>query len=191
MAVQAVAVAARSATLVARAQENMGDVAASSRKVADITGMIDSIAFQTNILALNAAVEAARAGEHGRGFAVVASEVRALSVRSAAAAREIQQLIETSDAQVQACQRTVAAAGTALTEAVGVVEQVARMMQDIRAAGQEQTHGVAQINQALAQLEQVTQLNASQVEHNAQLGQLLSAQAQLLDEAASVFQHKD
>lgn len=191
MAVQAVAVAARSATLVARAQENMGDVAASSRKVADITGMIDSIAFQTNILALNAAVEAARAGEHGRGFAVVASEVRALSIRSAAAAREIQQLIETSDAQVQACQRTVAAAGTALTEAVGVVEQVARMMQDIRAAGQEQTHGVAQINQALAQLEQVTQLNASQVEHNAQLGQLLSAQAQLLDEAASVFQHKD
>ncbi len=187
MAAEAVRVASQSAAMVAHAQENMRGVSASSQKVADITSVIDSIAFQTNILALNAAVEAARAGEHGKGFAVVASEVRALSIKSASAAKEIKQLIDASTAQVDAGNRTVASAGNTLTEAVQVVERVATMMEDIRLASQEQAHGVAQINQALAQLEQMTQLNAVQVQHNAQLSQVLGEQAQRLDEAASVF----
>ncbi|NMM75827.1 diguanylate cyclase [Acidovorax sp. SRB_14] len=189
MAAQAVQVAAQSAAMVAQAQENMRGVSASSQKVANITGLIDSIAFQTNILALNAAVEAARAGAQGKGFAVVAAEVRALSIKSAGAAKEIKQLIDASTAQVEAGHRTVAAAGHTLTEAVQVVERVATMMEDIRLAGREQAHGVAQINQALGQLEQMTQLNAVQVEHNAQLSQVLGEQAQRLDEAASVFRH--
>ncbi|WP_442857487.1 methyl-accepting chemotaxis protein [Acidovorax sp. T1] len=187
MAAQAVRVASQSAAMVAQAQENMRGVSASSQKVADITSVIDSIAFQTNILALNAAVEAARAGEHGKGFAVVASEVRALSIKSANAAKEIKHLIDASTAQVDAGNRTVASAGKTLTEAVQVVERVATMMEDIRLASQEQAHGVAQINQALAQLEQMTQLNAVQVQHNTELNQVLGEQAQRLDEAASVF----
>jgi aerotaxis receptor len=187
MAAQAVRVASQSAAMVAQAQENMRGVSASSQKVADITSVIDSIAFQTNILALNAAVEAARAGEHGKGFAVVASEVRALSIKSANAAKEIKHLIDASTAQVDAGNRTVAAAGHTLTEAVQVVARVATMMQEIRLASQEQAHGVAQINQALAQLEQMTQLNAVQVQHNTELSQVLGEQAQHLEEAASVF----
>lgn len=187
MAAQAVRVASQSAAMVAQAQENMRGVSASSQKVADITRLIDSIAFQTNILALNAAVEAARAGEHGKGFAVVASEVRALSIKSASAAKEIKQLIDASTAQIDAGNRTVATAGSTLTDAVQVVERVATMMDDIRLASHEQAHGVGQINQALAQLEQMTQLNAAQVQHNAQLSQVLGEQAQRLDEAASVF----
>ena len=190
MAAQAVQVASQSAAMVAQAQENMRGVSASSKKVADITSLIDSIAFQTNILALNAAVEAARAGEHGRGFAVVASEVRALSIKSANAAKEIKQLIDASTAQIDAGNRTVTSAGHTLTEAVQVVERVATMMEDIRLASQEQAHGVAQINQALAQLEQMTQLNAVQVQHNAELSQVLGEQAQRLDEAASVFRQE-
>ena len=187
MAAQAVRVASQSAAMVAQAQENMRGVSASSQKVADITSLIDSIAFQTNILALNAAVEAARAGEHGKGFAVVASEVRSLSIKSANAAKEIRQLIDASTAQIDAGNRTVTSAGHTLTEAVQVVERVAAMMENIRLASQEQAHGVAQINQSLVQLEQMAQLNAEQVEHNAQLSQVLGEQAQRLDEAASVF----
>ena len=187
MAAQAVRVASQSAAMVAQAQENMRGVSASSEKVSDITSLIDSIAFQTNILALNAAVEAARAGEHGKGFAVVASEVRSLSIKSANAAKEIRQLIDASAAQIDAGNRTVTSAGHTLTEAVQVVERVALMMENIRLASQEQAHGVAQINQSLVQLEQMAQLNAAQVEHNAQLSQVLGEQAQRLDEAASVF----
>ena len=190
MATQAVRMAAQSAAMVAQAQESMRGVSASSQKVADITSMIDAIAFQTNILALNAAVEAARAGEHGRGFAVVASEVRALSTKSANAARQIKQLIDASTAQVDAGNRTVVAAGSTLTEAVQAVERVAAMMEDIRLASQEQSHGVAQINQALAQLEQIAKHNAAQVTDSAQLSQVLGAQAQRLDEAASVFRQE-
>lgn len=190
MAAQATQVASQSAAMVANAQESMRGVAASSQKVADITRMIDSIAFQTNILALNAAVEAARAGEHGKGFAVVASEVRALSTQSANAAREIKRLIDASTVQVDAGQRTVASASSKLGEAVEVVERVATLMQDIRLASREQADGVSQINRALAQLEGMTQLNAAQVEHNAQLSQVLGTQAQRLEDAASVFRHK-
>jgi aerotaxis receptor len=188
MAAQAVQVASQSAAMVAQAQEKMRGVSASSQKVADITRLIDAIAFQTNILALNAAVEAACAGEHGKGFAVVASEVRALSVKSAGAAKEIKELIDASIAQIDVGNRSVASAAGMLTEAVQVVERVAAMMEGIRLASQEQAHGVAQINLALAQLEQMTQLNAVQVQHNAQLSQVLGEQALRLDEAASVFQ---
>lgn len=179
MAAQAVRVASQSAAMVAQAQEKMCGVSASSQKVADITRLIDAIALQTNMIALNAAVEAVCAGEHGKGFAVVASEVRALSVKSAGAAKEIKELIDASTAQIDVGNRSVASAASMLTEAVQVVE---------RLASQEQAHGVAQINQALAQLEQMTQLNAVQVQHNAQLSQVLGEQALRLDEVASVFQ---
>ncbi len=187
MAGQAVAVAARSAGMVAQARTNMAGIAQASQRVADITALIDGIAFQTNILALNAAVEAARAGEHGRGFAVVASEVRALSIKSADAAKEIKQLIEASASQVEAGARAVSGAGDAMAEAVGAVERLAAMMESIRLASREQAGGVAQINVALNQLEQMTQENAAQVQHSASLSRSLSEQAQRLDEAASVF----
>ncbi|HEX5389461.1 MAG TPA: methyl-accepting chemotaxis protein [Burkholderiaceae bacterium] len=187
MAGKAVAVAARSADMVAQARNNMAGIAQASQRVADITALIDGIAFQTNILALNAAVEAARAGEHGRGFAVVASEVRALSIKSADAAKEIKQLIEASTRQVEAGACAVSGAGDAMSEAVGAVERLAAMMDSIRLASQEQAGGVAQINVALSRLEQMTQENASQVQHSAELSRTLAEQAQRLDAAASVF----
>ena len=190
MATQAVSVAARSADMVAQARNSMAGIAASSRRVADITTLINGIAFQTNILALNAAVEAARAGEHGKGFAVVAAEVRALSIKSADAAREIKGLIEASTEQVEAGARSVTGAGGAMAEAVGAVERLAAMMGTIRMASQEQATGVAQINVALNRLEQATQDNAAQVRNNAVLSHSLSEQAQRLDEAASVFRQE-
>jgi aerotaxis receptor len=190
MAGKAVAVAARSADMVTQARANMAGIAQSSQRVADITALIDGIAFQTNILALNAAVEAARAGEHGRGFAVVASEVRALSIKSADAAKEIKQLIEASARQVDAGARAVSGAGDAMAEAVGAVERLAAMMESIRLASREQAGGVAQINVALNRLEQMTQENATQVQHSASLSRTLSEQAQRLDEAASVFRQE-
>ena len=187
LASHAVTAAARSADMVAQARANMAGIAHASQRVADITALIDGIAFQTNILALNAAVEAARAGEHGKGFAVVAAEVRALSIRSADAAKEIKQLIEASASQVDAGARAVSGAGDAMSDAVGTVERLASMMASIRVASSEQAGGVAQINVALNRLEQMTQENAAQVQHNAGLSRALSEQAQRLDEAASVF----
>ena len=187
MSQRAVSVAARSADMVAQAHSSMAGIAESSRRVADITAMIDGIAFQTNILALNAAVEAARAGEHGKGFAVVAAEVRSLSIKSAGAAREIKALIEASAMQVEAGAKSVTGAGAAMAEAVTAVERLSAMMENIRLASQEQATGVAQINLALNQLEQATQDNAAQVRRNAELSQSLSEQAHRLDEAALVF----
>ncbi|WP_342130266.1 methyl-accepting chemotaxis protein [Hydrogenophaga sp. OTU3427] len=191
LAARALEVASRSAGMVSQAHEHMRGISASSQRVADITAMIDGIAFQTNILALNAAVEAARAGEHGKGFAVVASEVRALSIKSATAAKEIKQLIDASRTQVEAGARTVSGAGAAMSEAVTTVERLAGMMEDIRQASQEQASGVAQFNLALNRLEQMTQQNAAQVQRSAGLSQALSEQAQRLDEAASVFAQGD
>ncbi|WP_326541154.1 methyl-accepting chemotaxis protein [Pseudorhodoferax sp.] len=174
---------------VARVSDTMRDISDSSRKVSDITALIDGIAFQTNILALNAATEAARAGAHGRGFAVVAAEVRALSIRSADAAREIKRLIERSGAQVTTGSQAVAAASQAMDTVVQTVRRVAGMMGDVRDASQAQAQGVQQIDAALAQLASATEQNAALVQRSSELGRLLAEQAERLDEAASVFHH--
>ena len=135
----------------------MEDINHSSKKIADIIGVIDGIAFQTNILALNAAVEAARAGEQGRGFAVVASEVRSLAQRSAEAAKEIKQLISASVEKVETGSRLVSDAGTTMTDIVQSVQRVTDMIGEITAASSEQSAGVSQVNKAISNLDQMTQ----------------------------------
>jgi aerotaxis receptor len=165
----------------------MGGIAASSQRVADITALIDSIAFQTNVLALNAAVEAARAAEHGRGFAVVAAEVRALSQRSADAAREIKALIEASASEVRAGSAAVDLASRRMQEVRGSAESLSVLANGIASASREQASGVEQINTAVGQLDQMTQQNAALVEQGAAAAMSLSRQAVLLGEAASVF----
>ena len=165
----------------------MEAINASSRKIADIIGVIDGIAFQTNILALNAAVEAARAGEQGRGFAVVASEVRSLAGRSAVAAKEIKELITASVDNVSAGCTLVEQAGSTMDEIVVSVRRVADIMGEISLASQDQTTGIDQINQAMGQMDQVTQSNAALVEEAAAAAQSLEQQAQALVQATSVF----
>jgi len=165
----------------------MGAINASSSKIADIIGVIDGIAFQTNILALNAAVEAARAGEQGRGFAVVASEVRTLAQRSATAAKEIKQLIDESVDKVGAGARQVDEAGVTMREIVTSIQRVADIMADIQAASGEQTTGIEQINQAIVQMDQVTQQNAALVEESAAASEAMQDQARKLAEIVSVF----
>ncbi|WP_148661341.1 methyl-accepting chemotaxis protein [Roseateles chitosanitabidus] len=165
----------------------MQDISASSRQIGDIIGVIDGIAFQTNILALNAAVEAARAGEQGRGFAVVAGEVRALAQRSAGAAKEIKTLITASVERVETGTRQVAAAGDTMNEVVGSVQRVAQMIGEISNTAQEQSHGIGQVNVAVAQLDQVTQQNASLVEESAAAAESLKDQAQKLAEVVGTF----
>jgi methyl-accepting chemotaxis protein len=181
-------VALRGGQLVAQVVDTMGTISDSSRRIVDIIGVIDGIAFQTNILALNAAVEAARAGEQGRGFAVVAGEVRNLAQRSAAAAREIKELITASVANVDAGTELVDKAGATMNEVVASVARVTSIMSEIMSASQEQSEGIEQINRAVLQMDQVTQQNAALVEEAAAASSSLQDQARSLMEAVAVFQ---
>jgi methyl-accepting chemotaxis protein len=167
--------------------EAMAGLEDSSRRVGEIIGVIDGIAFQTNILALNAAVEAARAGEQGRGFAVVAAEVRNLAQRSAAAAKEIKGLIDDSVGKVDAGSALVGEAGKTMEEIVGSIRRVTDIVGEISAASHEQTQGIEQINQAITQMDQVTQQNAALVEEAAAAAQSMQEQAGSLVRAVSVF----
>ncbi len=167
--------------------QTMETISASSRKIADIIGVIDGIAFQTNILALNAAVEAARAGEQGRGFAVVAGEVRALAGRSAEAAKEIKLLIQQSVSQVNEGTTLVEATGKTIGDVVQQVQSVAALIQEISNASQEQSQGTSQVSDAIAQLDQVTQQNAALVEESAAAANSLSYQAAELNRLVATF----
>ncbi|MGZ3236113.1 MAG: methyl-accepting chemotaxis protein [Burkholderiaceae bacterium] len=167
--------------------ETMGSIKDSSRKIVDIIGVIDGIAFQTNILALNAAVEAARAGEQGRGFAVVAAEVRNLAQRSASAAKEIKGLIGDSVDKVDAGSKLVDRAGVTMNEIVTSVKHVAEIMSEISAASQEQSAGIEEVNQAIVQMDEMTQRNAALVEQAAAAAESMQGQATILAQAVSVF----
>jgi methyl-accepting chemotaxis protein len=170
-----------------RVVATMQDISASSQRIADIIGVIDDIAFQTNILALNASVEAARAGEQGRGFAVVAGEVRTLAQRCAAAAREIKALISTSVEQVDAGLRMVGEAGQAMGGIVAQVRRVSDLIGEISCASAEQSQGIAQVGDAVMQLDQVTQQNAALVEQSAAAAESLKLQAARLARVVGVF----
>ncbi len=187
LAASASQVALQGGSVVAQVVQTMGDINSSSKKIVDIIGVIDGIAFQTNILALNAAVEAARAGEQGRGFAVVAAEVRNLAQRSAAAAKEIKTLIGDSVDKVEEGSQQVAQAGKTMQEIVGSVKRVTDIMAEIAAASREQTSGLEQINQAITQMDQVTQQNAALVEEEASASASLQEQANELLRSVSVF----
>ena len=180
-------VAVRGGTVVHQVVETMKAINDSSKKIADIIGTIDGIAFQTNILALNAAVEAARAGEQGRGFAVVASEVRSLAQRSAGAAKEIKSLISTSVERVDQGQALVDAAGSTMSEIVTAIQRVTEIVGEISHASTEQSSGVAQVGQAVTQMDQSTQQNAALVEQSAAAAESLQLQARQLVEAVAVF----
>ena len=179
--------ATRGGEVVAQVVESMQHITHSSRKIADIIGVIDGIAFQTNILALNAAVEAARAGEQGRGFAVVASEVRGLAQRSAEAAKEIKNLIGASVNTVETGSSQVAQAGQTMEEIVASVRRVSDLIGEITASSNEQRDGIGQVNQAVSNLDQMTQQNAALVEESAAAAASLRDQAQRLSEVVSVF----
>ncbi|HEY8875942.1 MAG TPA: methyl-accepting chemotaxis protein [Roseateles sp.] len=187
LAASASGVATRGGDVVQQVISTMGDISSSSRKIADIIGTIDGIAFQTNILALNAAVEAARAGEQGRGFAVVAGEVRALAQRSAQAAREIKALIGQSVDNVDAGSRLVGEAGQTMSEIVSQVKRVADLIAEIGSATQEQTTGIGQVSEAVSQLDKVTQQNAALVEEAAAAAESLRSQAVRMNEVVGVF----
>ncbi|QPF75459.1 HAMP domain-containing protein [Roseateles sp. DAIF2] len=187
LAAQACAVAERGGTAVGQTVSTMSGIQQASVRIADITGVIDGIAFQTNILALNAAVEAARAGEQGRGFAVVASEVRSLALRSAAAAREIKTLIEDSVAQVESGGRVVGEARRTMDEVVSQVRQVSRLIREADGAIREQSRSVDELSQVLTELDQSTQQNAALVEQTAAAAESLRHQAQRVDQALGVF----
>ncbi|HJV01047.1 MAG TPA: methyl-accepting chemotaxis protein [Burkholderiaceae bacterium] len=180
-------VAQRGGEAVEQMVQTMGSINESSRKIVDIIGVIDGIAFQTNILALNAAVEAARAGEQGRGFAVVASEVRNLAQRSAAAAKEIKELIGDSVGRVEAGSRLVGQAGMTMEQVVASVQRVTAMIGAIATASAEQREGIEQVSTAISQMDNVTQQNAALVEQAAAAADALQQQAASLNEAVSIF----
>jgi methyl-accepting chemotaxis protein len=179
--------AMKGGTVVTQVVDTMRNIEESSKRIADITGVIESIAFQTNILALNAAVEAARAGDQGRGFAVVASEVRALAQRSAAASTEIKKLIESAVTTVQRGSALVNEAGGTMTQVVAAVKQVTDVVNDISAATAEQSLGLSQVNQALTHMDQATQQNAALVEEAAAAAESLHEQTQELRSTVGMF----
>jgi len=187
LAQQASTVAVQGGEVVSQVVETMKGINDSSRRIADIIGVIDGIAFQTNILALNAAVEAARAGEQGRGFAVVASEVRSLASRSAEAAKEIKNLIQDSVTRVGEGTAMVDKAGVTMTEVVSSIGRVTHIIAEITAASVEQSQGVAQVGEAVTQMDRGTQQNASLVEQSAAAAESLKQQAQQLVQAVAVF----
>ena len=187
LAASAAEVAQRGGQVIADVVSTMEQINDSSKKISDIIGVIDGIAFQTNILALNAAVEAARAGEQGRGFAVVASEVRSLAQRSAGAAKEIKGLIGSSVERVDEGSRLVGNAGSTMREIVASVQRVTDIINEITAASSEQSDGIVQINKAVAQLDQMTQQNAALVEESAAAAESLKDQAASLSHAVSTF----
>ena len=180
-------VAEQGGQVVSRVVSTMEEIRTASRKIGDITGVIDGIAFQTNILALNAAVEAARAGEQGRGFAVVAGEVRSLAQRAAQAAREIKSLIGASEAKVESGSELVQQAGSTMSEVVVSVQRVAHIVADITQATGEQSGGLSEVNSAVAQLDQVTQQNAALVEESAAAAQSMQTQAEQLEQLVRRF----
>ncbi len=187
LAQRATATARNGGAVVVQVVSTMDDITAASRKIGDIVGVIDGIAFQTNILALNAAVEAARAGDHGRGFAVVASEVRGLAQRSAASAREIKSLIQASVEKVEAGSALVGTAGRTMQDVVAQVSEASDVFAQISSAVDEQTKGIVQVNEAVTQLDQVTQQNAALVEESAAASESLRVQASKLLESVRVF----
>jgi methyl-accepting chemotaxis protein-1 (serine sensor receptor) len=191
LAVSASDVAVKGGAVVIQVVDTMGAINASAKKIVDIIGVIDGIAFQTNILALNAAVEAARAGEQGRGFAVVASEVRSLAQRSAAAAKEIKSLIGDSVEKVDTGSKLVTEAGSTMDEVVGSVKRLTDIIGEITAASDEQSAGIEQVNQAIGQMDQTTQQNAALVEEAAAAAGSLQEQAGHLERVVGVFKLDD
>jgi len=187
LAASAAEVAARGGAVVSQVVATMDEINNSSRKIVDIIGVIDGIAFQTNILALNAAVEAARAGEQGRGFAVVASEVRGLAQRSASAAKEIKELIGASVERVESGSKLVADAGSTMGEIVASVQRVSDIIGEITVASAEQSEGIGQVNVAVTQLDQATQQNAALVEESAAAAESLREQARKLTDVVGAF----
>jgi aerotaxis receptor len=188
LAVQASELASSGGKTVKDMVGTMSDISASSRRVLDIVGMIDGIAFQTNILALNAAVEAARAGENGRGFAVVATEVRHLAQRSASAAKEVKNLIGVSLKNIDAGAHLSENAGSNMNEVISAVSAVSRVMDEIAATANEQTNGIMQVNQAVGHMDEITQQNAALVEQAAAAAASLADQTESIAKALAVFQ---